>query len=143
MVILDPAIKSLPVVNATVNCLLAKATRSETRAVMLTAVTTPPRVPDATATLALSRVDSTDTDSFWSAIGAPVATFFNVHTLADASQAFVVVKTNLVEPEYATVAAGAVAPPVHSTVGTEDRKKPDGKMIVMALDTPAAYAVWS
>jgi hypothetical protein len=67
----------------------------------------------------------------------------NVQTFADASHAFVVVKTYLEEPEYATVAAGAVEPPVHSTVGTELRKKLPGKLIVMALDTPAAYADWS
>ncbi len=66
-----------------------------------------------------------------------------MHTFAVASQAFVVVRTYLVVPEYTTVAAGAVEPPVHSTVGVELRKKLSGKLIVMALATPAAYADWS
>ena len=65
------------------------------------------------------------------AVAPPVATLLKVHTLAVVSQAVVVVvRTNIVVPENATVAVSPV-PPVQLTVGTEVRKKLGGKLMVI------------
>jgi len=89
----------------------------------------------------MSNVDWTvtpDPQPVPAAIGAPVATLLNVHTLAVVSHAVVVgVRMNCDGLLYATVAVGVV-PPVQTTVGVEVRKKPDGKLMVTWLAPAAA-----
>ena len=64
-------------------------------------------------------------------VRGPVATLLNVHTLVVVSHAVVVlVRTNIVVPENATLAVTPV-PPVQATVGLEARKKLLGKVMVM------------
>jgi len=80
------------------------------------------------------------------AVGLPVATLLNVHSLAVVSHAVVVVvRTNCeVLPTVAneTVAVSPV-PPVQATVGVEERKKYCGKLMVIWFAPAAAYAVAS
>jgi hypothetical protein len=65
-------------------------------------------------------------------VAAPVATLLNVHTLAEASHAVVVVvRTNCVVPAKATVAVSPPVLPVQTTVGVEVRKKLVGKLMVI------------
>ena len=72
-------------------------------------------------------------------VATPVATLLNVHDLAVVSHAVVVVvRTNIVVPENATVAVSPV-PPVQTTVGEEVRKKLDGKVMVIG-SAPAAVS---
>ena len=99
----------------------------------VTPVTGPTKAPELTAGLLIeSCVDWTVTAEL-PVVAAPVATLLNVHTLAVASHAVVVVvRTNCDVPAYAAVAVSPV-PPVQTTVGTEVRKKLDGKLMVIWL----------
>jgi hypothetical protein len=101
----------------------------------------PPIGPDAIDLLTTSNMDTTETptvDTF-AVVDDPM--FLKVQVFSTAVHAFVVVSTNRVagEPRAATVAVGAVAPPVQATEGTVPAatKNPDGKLMVMALDVPA------
>jgi len=105
-------------------------------------VTCPPKVPELTAVLGRSCVDETVTITA-PAFAGPVATLLNVHTLAVVSHAVVVVvRTNCVEPAYATVAVRPV-PPVHTMVGVEEMKKLDGKLTVIRFVPTVGSAVAS
>jgi len=141
MVMVAPVANWLAMVNATVIALFVTvATRSEAATVTATFETTPPRAPELTAVLGRSCVDETVTLTA-PAVGAPVATLLNVHTLAVVSHpVVVVVRTNtdaVDEVAYATVAVIPV-PPVHTTVGVEERKKPDGKLMMIWFAPAAA-----
>ena len=85
-----------------------------------------------------SIADWTVTPKLTAGVATPVATLLNVHTLAVVSHPVVVgVRTNIVEPAYATVAVSPV-PPVQTTVGEEVRKKLDGKLMVIWFAPAAA-----
>ena len=107
------------------------ATRCAEVIAKVTPVTGPTNAPEFTAgELTLSCVDTTVTAAL-PRVAAPVATLLNVHTLAVASHAVVVVvRTNCVVPAKATVAVSPV-PPVQETVGVEVRKKLVGKLMVI------------
>jgi hypothetical protein len=107
---------------------------------MVTAETCPPNGPDARIVLTWSNCDSTETATAPPVL-IPDPMFLKVQVFSTAVHAFVVESTNRVagEPRAATVAVGAVAPPVQATEGTVPAatKNPDGKLMVMALDVPA------
>ncbi len=102
-------------------------------------VTWPPRRPEAKAVLGLSRTVDTVTDVA-PAVGTPVFTWENVHTLAVVSHAVVVVvmtKLVAVLPTNAPTVPVRPVPPEHDMIGTPPglaTKKPDGKLMVMAFD---------
>ena len=101
----------------------------------------PPIGPDAIDLLTTSNMDTTETSTVdtFAVVDDPM--FLKVQVFSTAVHAFVVESTNRVagEPRAATVAVGAVAPPVQATEGTVPAatKNPDGKLMVMALAVPA------
>ena len=96
------------------------------------------------AVLTESAADFTVIPAASAGVVGPVATWLNVHTLADASHAVVVVvRINCEVPAYTTVAVSPPVVPVQATVGVEVRKKPVGKVMVIWLDPAAAKALAS
>lgn len=109
--------------------------------VMETAVICPPNGPDAILSLSRSRVDDTETRTPPPVL-LPDAMLEKTQVFSAVVHALVRLSTNFVAepPRAATVAVGAVSPPVHATAGSPApaaTKNPDGKLMVMALLIPA------
>ena len=105
------------------------------------AVTWPPRAPALTLALGASAIDRMEIpQEARPSVGGPVAMFEKTQVLGELSQALVVVRIKVVD-DIATVAVGAVPPPLQATIGTvpsaEGRKKPAGYVTVIALTVDA------